>query len=299
MNTIEIEVFIHMSTTEQRKPIKLIALDLDGTLFNNESKITPGNIKAINAAIQKGITVVISTGRPYAGMPFEQIKQTDINYSINTNGSAIYEIFPKKLICEEGMEPDFVIPIIEFLLTKDIHMDAFISGDSYTPFSCVPAGQKIDVPPELKRYILETRKRVDDLCEFIRANHAIVQKMTLNFYRDSKGTLVDRAAVYEYLKSNPSVNCVSGGYNNLEFTRSDVDKGVGLRSLASHLGIAIEETMAIGDTGNDIAILKAAGLGVAMGNATDDVKAVADVITGSNEEDGVASAIYKYALGES
>lgn len=78
--------------------MKLIALDLDGTLFNNKSQISRENIKAIKEATAAGINVVISTGRPFGGLPFEAIKDTGIRYAITANGSAIYEIDTKKCL---------------------------------------------------------------------------------------------------------------------------------------------------------------------------------------------------------
>jgi hypothetical protein len=115
--------------------------------------------------------------------------------------------------------------------------------------------------------------------------------MTLNFYPDGQGGFTDREKVHKYLLSNPAIDVVSGGYHNLEFTRAGVNKGVGLHRLAEILGVDPAATMAIGDTENDLSIIRAAGIGVAMGNATDTVKAQADYITSSNEEDGVACAI--------
>lgn len=103
--------------------------------------------------------------------------------------------------------------------------------------------------------------------------------MTLNFYPAADGTLIDRETVRKFLVSNPSITTVCGGYNNLEFTRADANKGVGLRKLAEILGVNPDATMAIGDTENDLAIIEAAGIGVAMGNATDAVKARADYVT--------------------
>ena len=123
--------------------IKLIALDLDGTLFNNQSQISAHNIDTIKKANEAGTTVVISTGRPYSGLPFEQLKGSGIRYAITTNGSAIYEIESGKCLFEEAMDEDIILPILDFLLTKDIHMDAFIGGKGYTPVQCVAAGQKL------------------------------------------------------------------------------------------------------------------------------------------------------------
>lgn len=270
--------------------VKLIALDLDGTLFNSQSQISAHNIDTIKKANEAGATVVISTGRPYSGLPFEQLKGSGIRFAITTNGSAIYEIESGKCLFEEAMDEEIILPILDFLLTKDIHMDAFIGGKGYTPVQCVAAGQKLANPPALKHYILNTRVRVDNLPLFIHENHLKVQKMTLNFYPEG-GIFKDREEVRKYLESNPAVTTVSGGYNNLEFTRTDVNKGVGLQKMAQLLDIPVAQTMAVGDTENDLAIIRAAGVGVAMGNATAAVKSAADYITTSNDEDGVATAI--------
>lgn len=273
------------------KEIKLVALDLDGTLFDNNSKISKKNLETIRAITDKGVHVVISTGRPFEGIPFDQIKDTGIAYAITANGSAIYEIASGRCLYENAMDEELVTPIINFLLTRDIHMDAFIGGKGYTPIQCVSTAQKLTVPASIKKYITTTRTRLDNILQFIHDNQLKVQKMTLNFYPDKDGTLIDRERVRRYLTSNPDIATVCGGYNNLEFTRKDADKGVGLRRLAELLDIDPAQTMAIGDTENDLAIIEAAGIGVAMGNATDTVKAKADYVTTSNTEDGVAFAI--------
>lgn len=278
------------------KDIKLVALDLDGTLFDNSSRISKRNLTAIRSITDKGIHVVISTGRPFKGIPFDQIKGTGINYAITANGSGIYEISTGKCLYENAMDEELVTPILNFLLTRDIHMDAFIGGKGYTPVQCVETAQKLTVPSSIKNYIITTRTRLDNILQFIHENQLKVQKMTLNFYPAADGTLIDRETVRKFLVSNPSITTVCGGYNNLEFTRADANKGVGLRKLAEILGVNPDATMAIGDTENDLAIIEAAGIGVAMGNATDAVKARADYVTTTNTKDGVAAAIEHFIL---
>ena len=278
------------------KDIKLVALDLDGTLFDNSSRISKRNLTAIRSITDKGIHVVISTGRPFEGIPFDQIKGTGINYAITANGSGIYEISTGKCLYENAMDEELVTPIVNFLLTRDIHMDAFIGGKGYTPIQCVETAQKLTVPSSIKNYIITTRTRLDNILQFIHENQLKVQKMTLNFYPAADGTLIDRETVRKFLVSNPSITTVCGGYNNLEFTRADANKGVGLRKLAEILGVNPDATMAIGDTENDLAIIEAAGIGVAMGNATDAVKARADYVTTTNTKDGVAAAIEHFIL---
>ncbi len=273
---------------------KLVALDLDGTLFNNQSKITEDNIKEIRRVSNQGVHVVISTGRPYCGIPFTQIDGTGIEYAITTNGSSVYHIPDRKCIYENSMEPDMILPIMDYLLSKRIHFDVFINGDAFSPEKCVAVGQNLAVPESLKNYILNSRKRITDMPAYIRDNNLRVQKITMNFQRDASGVLVDREEIKAYFDSRSDVTCVCGGYNNLEFTKLGADKGNGLRQLAQYLGVPVSDTIAIGDTENDLAIIQAAGVGIAMGNATDAVKAASDDITLSNEESGVAAALRKY-----
>jgi hypothetical protein len=273
---------------------KLAALDLDGTLFDNQSNITGENLSEIRRVTASGAYVVISTGRPFCGVPFDQIAGTGIEYAITTNGASIYHIPDRTCIFEDSMSPELILPIMDYLLKKDIHFDAFIGGEAYSPVKCVSVGEKLPMPPRLKEYVLNSRVRIPDMPAFIRENNLRVQKITMNFYRDETGELKDREEVRQYLNSHPDVSCVSGGYNNLEITNNTADKGKGLARLSDHLHIPIAETIAVGDTENDIAILKAAGLGIAMGNATEAVKAAAGDITLSNEESGVAAALKKY-----
>ena len=152
------------------KPITLIALDLDGTLFNSKSIISKENLQTIRCAVDSGVTVVISTGRPYSGLPLEQLKGTGIQYAITTNGSAIYEIDSRRCVCEECIPNEISFPIIEFLLTKDMHFDAFIQGNAYSPNKCLEAARQLQIPDSLKKYIIDSRIRVDDILAYINLN---------------------------------------------------------------------------------------------------------------------------------
>ena len=161
----------------------------------------------------------------------------------------------------------------------------------YSPDKCLEDAKDLKMPPSIKEYIMTTRKRVNDITEMMRENNYHMQKMTINFPKDVDDNYYCRDEVFEHLKKIPEITLVSGGYGNLEFTKAGVDKGVALHKLAQILNIAADETMAVGDTENDMAIVKAAHIGVAMGNATDELKAQADYVTDTNENDGVAKAI--------
>lgn len=274
--------------------IKLVALDLDGTLFNSNGEITQKTKEEIKRFTGRGVHVVISTGRPYNGVPFEQTQGLGIDYAITTNGAAIYQISTNHCVYENCMEFEVVGPIIKFLTGLEIHIDTYIDGEGFTPQRCREDLKRLPFAGAMKDYILATRTPVEDLYAYVRDCGKKVQKMTLNFYPQPDGTRLHRDEVFRFLTANPSIETVCGGFQNLEFSKSGVNKGEGLLHLAGLLGISAEETMAIGDSGNDYSIIKAAGIGVAMGNASDDIKEAADYITASNEEDGVAEAIARF-----
>lgn len=277
----------------EKKRIRLIALDLDGTLFTGQGKISAEDQRAIREAIAAGITVVIATGRPYIGLPFSDMDRLGIQYAITTNGAAIYRKEQEKRIClkETCMEWPLVAEILQKLSEKRIHYDIFIHGDAYSEKRFLNGIDLLEMPASLRRYIRDTRCRVDSLPAFLREKQENVQKITLNFYPAGDGTYVDRDWAVELLSGYPEISFLTGGYHNLEFTKAGVKKGPGLRFLTDSLGIPVEEAMAVGDTENDLDIIETAGLGVAMGNAQESVKQMADYITHTNEESGVAWAI--------
>ena len=274
--------------------IKLIALDLDGTLFNKDGIISAANKEQLNRAAAQGIKIVISTGRPFNGLPFEQIKDTTIEYALTTNGASVYRIEGKECLYENGMDMETIMPILDWILAREIHIDIYMDGVGFTPIRCRENLGRLDVPESLRQYMLATRTPVEDLVGYVSDCGKMIQKINLNFYPQPDGTFLHRDETLKFLKANASIEVVCGGFNNFEISKAGVTKATGLQALTAHLGTTMEETMAIGDSENDYSMINAAGLGVAMGNASDDIKAIADYITTSNEEDGVGEAIKNF-----
>jgi len=271
--------------------VKLIALDIDGTLYNKDGVITSYNKEMIRKAVENGITVIISTGRPYIGLPVDEMKELGIQYAITANGSAVYRVPEKELLLDESMDTDLSVRLLRKLYTQSLHIDAFINGDGYTQFSTSELTNLLDIPDSLKKYIQTTRKTITDLAAYIEEHKLCVSKLTLNFAPDADGSYTTREKTKEILDTFPEVTYVSGGFHNLEVTRCGIAKSKGLKFLCDYLHISMEDTMAVGDSENDLDIVKAAGIGVAMGNAQQLLKDSADFISLSNEEDGVAYAI--------
>ena len=265
--------------------VKLIALDIDGTLYNKDFAVTSYNKEMIRKAVENRITVIISTGRPYIGLPVDEMKELGIQYAITANGSAVYRVPEKELLLDESMDTDLSVRLLRKLYTQSLHIDAFINGDGYTQFSTSELTNLLDIPDSLKKYIQTTRKTITDLAAYIEEHKLCVSKLTLNFAPDADGSYTTREKTKEILDTFPEVTYVSGGFHNLEVTRCGIAKSKGL-----------EDTMAVGDSENDLDIVKAAGIGVAMGNAQQLLKDSADFISLSNEEDGVAFAIERFCF---
>ena len=183
------------------------------------------------------------------------------------------------------------LKIYDILARDGGMMSIFIGGKSYTTRE--NAENHMDVVPEnLKSYFRTTRIEVDDMHATLRTHAHEIEKYSMLYHNEA-----ERDAAWRAIEAAcPDMELTSSLPGNMEINAPGVTKGSGLLALAAHLGLRREQTMAVGDSGNDRAMIEAAGLGVAMGNATNDIKEIADATTDDNNHDGVAKAIEKYAL---
>lgn len=277
--------------------IKLIALDLDGTLFNDKKQLSDRNRQAIERAAKQGVIILPATGRPFAGLQ-ESILSLPVSYALTANGAAIYRIADKKRVYDACFSWEEALRIIVMLQEYDVMEDCFIDGFGYSEKKKLADSDSYAMPEVVRAYIQATRRQVENLPVYIREKQCKIEKITVNF-KEKDGILQWEKEIKERLqKEFPDCSVVKGIPTNQEITRGDADKGTGILKFGELLGIKQEEIMACGDSQNDLAMIKAAGLGVAMGNSTEEVKKAADYITLTNEEDGVAAAIEKFVIGE-
>lgn len=268
---------------------EMIALDIDGTLFGSRGRISERNLRAVRRCVESGIEVVFATGRDYDALPLEQVSGTGMRYAVTTNGSAIYELPGRHCVWENTMRQQDVLDIIRYVSVRDMFPYMFIDGRGYTSCDKAEVFERVDWPPHLK---METRKNMHfaaDLAGLVKCSDRGVQKGAILF--PGTGGITGWDETRAYLDSIPGVHAVDGGCANLEFNRSDATKAAGLAKLADILGIPMTRTLAIGDSENDIEMLKSCAVGVAMGNAPDLVKECADFVTFANDEDGVAAVL--------
>lgn len=274
--------------------VRLIALDLDGTLFTEDKNISEENQKAIRDARKKGIEIVIATGRPVNGIPTEIFRELGVQYVIDLNGACVHRLRDGACIYEERMETKAACELVRMCLEYRVYLSVF-AGEK----SCVQADredllEQMGFSKVLYEYIKKTRTYVDDLPAYLRTSGDPIYKVVMNFIPLPDGSYLDYDVLRDRIDADARFDQVDGGGHNMEVTMAGVSKGKALKWLAKELGVSIEETMACGDTENDIDIIRTAGIGVAMGNAKENVKEIADYVTKTNMEDGVAYAIRRF-----
>lgn len=279
--------------------IRLIASDLDGTLLDNHKKITEEVYRAVADAAACGISFVPITGRPFGAVPKEVLTLPGVRYVAASSGAAVWDIKENKKIMEDLIPLSLMLEILDVLKTGDYPVMVFADGIGYVSERDMIRALEMAHDDEVRRYYRENRTVVPDLKEFLRKSGRDVEKFTVNFPYDDQDRLIGLEACRQLLEPyDDRLHPVYGGPINLEVGTKRAQKGEALTCLADSLGIKKEEIMAIGDSGNDVDMAGHAGILVAMGNASDEMKEKASFITLTNEESGVAYAVRKFALNE-
>ncbi|MGM0862220.1 MAG: phosphoglycolate phosphatase [Bacillota bacterium] len=249
-----------MPIQREEVDIKLIAIDMDGTLLNDEQLISEGNRQAIREAEDKGVYVVISTGRTLMTCRelAESLKLS--SYLITANGSEIWD-------------SEFNLVERQLLHTEHIQMMWDLKNKHNTNFwaSTVDKVWRGEFP------------------------ETITDHEWLKFGFDIEDDDI-RNEVLTELKKNKELEITNSSPTNIEVNALGINKAAALAKVSEKLGFTMENVMAMGDSLNDIAMIEKAGVGIAMGNAQDIVKETADWVTDTNIEDGVAKAIRHWVL---
>ncbi len=273
-------------------PIRLIALDLDGTVLDDRKCLTPRTQRALTAAGQQGVWIVPATGRTLTGLPAELMALPGVRYVITANGAQVQDIAGPdgpRTLRRLYIPRDKALAAFDALARYDCVTDIFQDGQGYTTAKNAALTETF-VPENLREYILTTRIQLPDLREFIAAQPDGIEKLTLFFLSDE-----ERARAWAEMEAL-GLTVVSSLPRNMELNAAGVNKGAGLLALAEELNLPVQALMACGDGGNDLEMVRAAGLGVAMANAFPEVKAAARWVTASNNEDGVALAVERFVL---
>ncbi|WP_447408864.1 sugar-phosphatase [Weissella confusa] len=268
--------------------IKLITIDIDDTLVNTAKQVTPRVKAALQEATAQGVKVVLTTGRPLPGVQ-EYLDELGLNhqddqYAITYNGGVVQTTNGEELGGKELAYSDY-LRLREVADELGAYLQVETIDAAYT------SAKEINYWASRENFLIKMPLIIKPVDEMDPNDHYVKfmfigDEADIDSWRDALPADVKDA--YYIVKSTPQ---------HLEFMHKDATKGSGLLTLAAKLGIDQSETMALGDQQNDITMIEAAGLGVAMGNAVPEVKAVADVETTTQNTDGVGVAVEKWVLG--
>ena len=280
------------------RDIKIISLDLDGTLLDSQKRLSDGNRAALEEAAAKGVHIVPTTGRFFGMMPQSIRDLPFVRYAITINGAQVYDRETGTAIVREEIPLDMALDIMRLLDGYDVIYDCYRSNWGWMTESLQNKAEDYATDAHYVKMVREFRNPVPELKAYLEstASEGDVQKVML-FARNTSGSEAVTKAITEAVRERfPQIKATSSTWNNLELNIATAHKGNSLRRFAEHLGYALDNCMALGDGTNDLSMIEAAGLGVAMSNAHPLVLAAADHVTASNDEDGVAKAIRDFAL---
>lgn len=271
------------------REIKIISLDLDGTLLNSGKELTPGNFAALQKAADAGIEIVPTTGRFYGGMP-EVIRTLPfVHYAITVNGAAVYDVRKQKDIAKAEIPLARALEIMEYIDTIPAAYDCYMDNWGWMTREMWERAEEFAPDAHFLTMIRELRTPVPELKEHLRKTGHDVQKILL-YAPDMQKHRELLAALSQRF---PDTAVSSSVRNNIEINIRSANKGEAIGKLAAYLGYDISQTMAFGDGLNDLSMIRAAGIGVAMANACPEVLAAADEMTLDCDHDGVAAGIEK------
>ena len=258
---------------------KMLVCDLDGTLLSNFDDLPESNVLYIKKALEKGIKVILCSGRsPSSLKRFEERLGITAEgcYGIGLNGSVVYKCDTREIINEIWFEKGVAEEIIRNLRKFDTDLLAYRGCDLYVE-KMTPIIDHYVEKSGIKVTVVKNLETID-----IRLSKVLV-----------KGSFEMLSSACDYMKNRlcERANMFFTGETMLEFTDIKATKGNGLRYLADRLGINVKNVIAVGDNENDISMIKAAGLGIAVQNAKDNIKQYADYVTEKTCAEGVLEEI--------
>lgn len=272
--------------------IKLVAMDMDGTLLNSLKLLPDENRITIEEYAKKGIEFAFCTGRVMNELELISGELPSVKYAITCNGAYVRdinadnsenEIFCDTLTAEDVRNLYYTIEDMNVKMMFELQADGVVYAERY----CINHTEEYGVG-YIKELIKETRVPLDDMKAYLAKRTKDIGKVNIFFpSTEIRNKVLNQLkdVNYDLSYSEPT---------NIEFNKVGTNKGKGVKRLAEYLGVDMSEVMVIGDNYNDVEMLKVTENSVVMANADDEIKSYANFVTLTNDESGVAHAIRKF-----
>ena len=276
--------------------VKCIATDLDGTLLQNRGLISDRTRAALEAVIAKGIAYVPLSGRPYTALPSSIFDIDGIQYCSTSNGASIQEFKTGKrlnaMLLPAAASRKIVACLGNFFRSGDITYEAFIEGQAYAQTDYVARPTAYGIPADIDEYIRKERRPVPYIIDFIYDHAAELDGISLILKNPGM-----QGMLYRHLERNVEhIYATSAVDYRIEISNEDTGKANSLKKILEYLDIPLENVLAFGDGDNDADMLRLAGIGAALENATESCKAAADVVIGRYDAQAPAAYIEDHIL---
>ncbi len=267
--------------------IKCMALDMDGTVLGKGGYFSDENRQAMLTAADRGVELIVASGRAFGTLPEEILEMPGIRYAITSNGSSIYEASTGKLLHGFVLTPASVDAILAATQEDPVTYEVFVAGKPYSDADYVRDPVKYGAGEQSVDYVQSTRQPVDDIIGFIRDHDQELESLAVIV----KDPQVKQEVTEKLDREVPDIYITSSVPQLIEISRAGTGKHAALAYIAYQQGFAREEVAAFGNADNDAEMLSWAGVGVAVADASESCLEAADLIVKSCAENGVAQGI--------
>lgn len=271
---------------------KMVCIDMDGTLLGKGKRISKESKEVIKKVYDKGVEVVVTTGRIYNNAAYYSHLLGVESPVIAANGAIVRDKHSNKVIYENPIKMEECIKLVELLYKMNVYFHFYTLDGIYCGNELIKLGTKLYMTKQvgyenlkIKYYVI---RNLEEWKEFFKRTNGHITKC-IAFSLDPNKIV----ALKKELNNFKDIVYFGAGSRSVEINNKGVSKGKAVKALADYYGFKREEIVCIGDNENDISMIEYAGFGVAMGNAIEPVKKLADYITDSNKDNGVAKAIKK------
>ena len=277
----------------------IVFSDLDGTFLTSKKELSARNRAALDALAAEGVDFVPCTGRPLSGISPAILAHPAVRFAVSANGATVSELDAgdparARTIRSTPLDRATALAVWDIARDYDVTFDIFADDACYLRRDLMARIPEFARDPYIARSMIETRTAVDEEPPATIARVRTLERVSM-YWRDPR----DRDEILARLARIPGIDITRSYPMNIEVMDAAASRGSALTWLCNHVGIACADAIAFGDNINDIPMIEAAGCGVAVANAEPEVRAAADVVCASNDEDGAGAFILDRLRGRS